>query len=286
MRKHTRHHWTRVQKRSLLYFLLCIVCIIGVQFLLPIAKEPSLLINTQAVEINMALAELTQIKITDSLSKLPQKKAFNPNFINEYQLKAFGLSTEVMNKVEAYRAEGKWINSIKDFQTITGISDSLLEEVKAYLKFPDFVNQKKQNSFKAQEKIVQTDLNQADLSALMEVSGIGEVLANRIIEWRDKLGGFASIAQLKHVYGLNDYAKGNLLKHFYIKETEVKPRFNINVTTASDLATVPGLNFDLAKKIWEFCQLREGVDDISELNKIDGLTEYKLDLIRIYLYVD
>lgn len=286
MREHKRHHWTRVQKRSLLYFLLCIVCIIGTQFLLPISQEPVILINTQTAEINMALAELEQIKTADSIAKIPEKKAFNPNFINEYQARVFGIPTEAIDKVEAYRAEEKWINSVKDFQVVTGISDSLLEEVKVYFKFPDFVNQKNKNSLKSQVKIMQTDLNQANLSALMEVSGIGEALANRIIEWRDRLGGFASLAQLKHVYGLNDYAKENLLKHFYIKETEVKPRFNINETTASDIATIPGLNFDLAKKIWEFCQLREGLKDLDDLLILDGITEYKLDLIRIYLYVD
>lgn len=47
------------------------------------------------------------------------------------------------------------------------------------------------------------DLNQASAEEWAEFPGIGPVLSRRIVKFRDALGGFASLNQLHHVYGLD-----------------------------------------------------------------------------------
>src|SRR5699024_5848508 len=138
----------------------------------------------------------------------------------------------------------------------------------------------------SKSKITKKDLNQASKEELMEVSGIGEVLASRILEWRTRLDGFSDSLQINHVYGLNDWSKTNLWEHFYVTKREVEPRLNVNDASASDLTTIPGVNFELAREIWEFQHLREGVDSIDELIKIEGMTRAKLELIALYLYAN
>lgn len=285
MRWQRRHHWTRAQRRSLFFFLIGILIILGVQFLLPSSNRELLIIESSEA-LSAAIAEWDSIKELDSISRLPERKAFNPNYITDYQANIFGIPSSSLEKIRKYRQEEKWINSAEDFQLVSGVSDSLLFELKDYFKFPDFIVQRAEAKERASEKIIRTDLNTAELSDLVLISGIGEVLGDRVIEWRNRLGGFATEGQLKHVYGLNDYARTNLLKHYYIKETEVVPSYAVNTSSASDLATIPGVNFDLARKIWEFCQLREGISNIEELLLIEEVTEFKLELIRIYLYVD
>ena len=46
-------------------------------------------------------------------------------------------------------------------------------------------------------------LNQASSEEWAELPGIGPVLSRRIVKFRDALGGFASLNQLHHVYGLD-----------------------------------------------------------------------------------
>jgi competence protein ComEA len=46
------------------------------------------------------------------------------------------------------------------------------------------------------------DLNQADLAALDTLPGIGPVLAQRIVDWREQNGPFASVDQLLEVSGI------------------------------------------------------------------------------------
>ena len=47
-----------------------------------------------------------------------------------------------------------------------------------------------------------------------------------------------------------------------------------------------GVSFDLAKQIWEFVKLRDGVAAFSELEKIEGLSKGKLQLIQLYLSIE
>jgi hypothetical protein len=59
------------------------------------------------------------------------------------------------------------------------------------------------------------NLNTCDTNTLKKVNGIGTVLANRIIKYRNYLNGFVNIDQLKEVYGLKpevfQQIKGNFM---------------------------------------------------------------------------
>jgi DNA uptake protein ComE-like DNA-binding protein len=60
---------------------------------------------------------------------------------------------------------------------------------------------------------------------------------------------------------------------------------NINSASASDIATIPGVSFELAKSIWEYRVLHEGITHFSELEKIDGMSVHKLAVIQLYLSI-
>ena len=60
----------------------------------------------------------------------------------------------------------------------------------------------------------------------------------------------------------------------------------LNSISASDIATVPSISFDIAKRIWEYRILNEGIKSFSELDNIEGLTKRKLQGIQLYLKLE
>ena len=84
-----------------------------------------------------------------------------------------------------------------------------------------------------------------------------------------------------------DYQVVNkILNEFTVKTPKEIIKMNLNKISASDIATIPGISFELAKRIWEFRILNERIVDFMELKKIEGLTERKLQGIQLYLKLE
>lgn len=202
------------------------------------------------------------------------------------------MSTEEIDRLLAFRKENKWINSVEDFKKVTKVSDSLLNKISPYFKFPDWVtNPKSKNKyvkkrFKEKKFTQKIDLNLATQDQLEAVNGIGKAFSKRIIDYRNKLGGFTNDIQLYQVYGLDFQVANSILKEFTVKTPKEIIKMNLNSISASDISTIPSISFDIAKKIWEFRILNEGIKSFSELKNIEGLTKRKLQGIQLYLKLE
>ena len=128
-----------------------------------------------------------------------------------------------------------------------------------------------------------SDLNKASFQELMAVSDISEELAKRILSYRKRLGGFLEDNQLYDVYGLSSAQVRALKTHFTVLTKPDIEKLNVNTANASDLATIPYITFEIARDIIDYRTLHEGVSNLDDLLKIDGITAYKLDRIKLYL---
>ncbi|MDN3725157.1 helix-hairpin-helix domain-containing protein [Aequorivita sp. SDUM287046] len=291
-----RSHFTfnRQQRSGILLLLLLIITLLSIYWFVDFTDEDTF--DTSSAEIVAAQKELDSLRLSELERRKPKKYPFNPNFITDYKGYTLGMSNEEIDRLLQYRKEGKWINSVADFKKVTGVSDSLLAELSPNFKFPDWVtNPKPKTTFKdyksgkgyVEKSFAQKiDLNKATEEELQQVTGIGEALSKRIVSFREKTGGFSNDIQLYEVYGLSPEVVQRTLNLFTVKTPKPITKINVNKASASDIATVPGISFEMAKKIWEFRRLREKITSFQELEKIEGMTERKLQLIQLYLSIE
>lgn len=249
-------------------------------------------LDTNSEEVLALQKELDSMRIFHRKSNQPKVYPFNPNFITDFKGYKLGMSTEEIDRLLDYRKKNKWINSKEDFKKVTKVSDSLLNQISSYFKFPDWVtnskprNKNKSQGFKEKKYDQKIDLNLATQQELKKVNGIGDIYSKRIIDYRNKLGAYTNDIQLNDIYGLDYQVINNILNEFTVKTPKEIIKMNLNKVSASDIATVPGISFELAKKIWEYRILNERIYNFSELEKIEGLTERKLQGIQLYLKVE
>jgi len=286
----SQFNFNRSQRVGILLLVAIIIGLLYVNFFIVFSEENTF--DISSAEMVETQRKIDALRLAEIARKKPKHYPFNPNFITDYKAYTLGITPEEYDRLKKFRKSNQWINSIHDFKSVTQVSDSLLHTISPYFKFPDWVthprpkkkyNKKVTSEISFSEKI---DLNKATQDALQQVNGVGEVLSKRIIERREKLGGFSDDLQLNGIWGLRPEVVQRILLRFTVKTPKTIYRININATTASDLATIPGVSFEMGKKIWELLRLRDGVADLSEILKIEGITPRKLQLIKLYLYAE
>jgi DNA uptake protein ComE-like DNA-binding protein len=236
-------------------------------------------------------AEVDSLKLHKSDFK-PMMYPFNPNFISDYKGYKLGMSVEEIDRLLDFRKQNKFVNSAKEFQNVTKVSDSLLNTMAPFFKFPDWVNHKKDNNnygnysnkpFDKKEKIILIDLNQATKEDLIKINGIGEVISLRILTQKEKLGGFVSMEQLKEVWGLSPEVILNLNKHFAITKLPSLNKIDINNASLKELSQFFYFKQDLARQIVKYRSMNGDFKNIEDLVKINNFPVEKANYISLYL---
>ena len=120
-------------------------------------------------------------------------------------LKSAGLSTYVANNILKYISAGGKVKNANDLLKIYGMDSTQLMSAAPYLIYPSDKVVKADSSKKvytANRFIKMLDLNEATIIQLDSLPGIGLVLAERIVKFKEGLGGFFDVNQLKDIYGL------------------------------------------------------------------------------------
>jgi DNA uptake protein ComE-like DNA-binding protein len=170
---------------------------------------------------------------------------FNPNTASLETLVSNGMSKYAANNLINFRNKGKVYKRKEDLLKIYGVSESdylglepfidlpSKEEDKDYSNFEriyeskEVVHQKEVSRKEFKSKVIESfDINAASLEELIQIRGIGEVFANRILKYRDGLGGFYSLKQVKSTYGLADSTFQELKKSIYIQIATSKLKIN------------------------------------------------------------
>jgi DNA uptake protein ComE-like DNA-binding protein len=218
---------------------------------------------------------------------------FNPNTLSDSGYAALGFSQKQVQTLRKYMAKGAVFKTKQDFSKLYFVDDELFEAIAPFIDLPDkldkyepkYESQSKGLSRKWSDtaetkayeyKEITVELNSADTAELKQLKGIGSYYAKRIIAYREKLGGFHSLAQLLEIKKITPETIDLFAENATIDTSKIK-KINVNKATAQELSAHPYLSFDLANRIVNRRETQKRFNSINDLTEA-GLLNAELSL--------
>lgn len=128
------------------------------------------------------------------------------------------------------------------------------------------------------------DINTADTGAFIALRGIGSKLAQRIVHFREKLGGFHSVEQVGETYGLPDSTFQQIRGLLQCGSTAIRT-LNINSADAATLRQHPYIRWPLANAIVQYREQHGAYQSVDQLLQINIISAEILEKLRPYLAI-
>ncbi len=290
------HFWYNKNQRNGIFVLGIIILVLQVLIFTNVVSQDKV-IESNSPEILAFQHQIDSLRLIQIENRKPKIYPFNPNYIDDYKGEQLGMSLEEIDRLLLFRKSNKFINSKKEFQNITKVSDSLLNKIAPYFKFPDWVtkrNQQKNTSQNfnysktdksrfAKHKISTTNINNATAEDFKTISGIGSAFSERIIKYRSKLQGFSFNNQLYEIWGLEKEAADRVLSVFKVETKPFIKKENLNTLEFKQLLKNPYIDYKLCKMIFEY---RDEVAELQDIAELKNIKDFPLELYdRIVLYL-
>ena len=222
--------------------------------------------SKKAKQVNK-FAEKTTKKNSDS----PPTPLFNfdPNTALESDLKKLGLSDRVVKTLLKFRSKGAF-RKATDLGKIYGLEEQQFQKLLPFIKIegknkkPKYASNAQRDSKiafdnkktfdrKVKAEVIplnSIDINSATVEEWQRIKGIGPSYAGRIVKYRDMLGGFYEIEQIKETYGIVDSIYQKIVP--FVKLSEPGEKIKINTIIEDSLARHPYLNWNQVKVILNY----------------------------------
>ncbi len=198
---------------------------------------------------------------------------FDPNNLPAEKWLQLGLSEKQINTIKNYEAKGGRFYNKADVRKIYAITAEDYKRLAPYIDIPEGYTNKPN---------IIVELNSADSAKLTRVNGLGPAFAQRILEYRKRLGGFLSKEQLKEVYGI-DEEKFNQVKNQITVEPARITKLKINQVDFEGLRRFPYLTNKQTNAIIQYRNQHGNYNNIADMRNIVILDEVILRKIEPYI---
>ena len=193
--------------------------------------------------------------------------AFDPNTVSLADLQRLGLSERQAESIENYRAKGGRFLNKADFRKMYVVSDTLYDRLEPFIEIPKL------------------ELNTADSAALVTLRGIGPWYARKILDYRDRLGGFVDLAQLREIDGIDDERLAGFADQVTVDPARIR---RLDLWHASDtlLAAHPYIGPKGARSLLRYRQLYDSTrHTLDDLLRERVLPEENIEKLKNYIVI-
>ena len=226
-----------------------------------------------------------------TVNKKLQLFYFDPNTISADGWRKLGINERTIGTIRKYISKGGSFKKPGDLGKIYGLRKEQYEQLAPFVRIIAGVDDS--NRPQSKESVrgynrrmtpipMTLELNEADTSLLIALPGIGSKLASRILNFRDKLGGFYSVEQVAEVYGLPD-STFQMVKPFLRCDSSQIEKLNVNTADEAVLKNHPYIKWNLARAIVNYRQQHGVYHSLDKLMQIDIISPDIFQKISPYL---
>ena len=227
---------------------------------------------SQEVQESMGFADKVETKLFD----------FDPNFATKEELLQLGLSEKVVTTLINFREKGGKFFKKEDLKKIYGIKEADYQRLESHIITNPFASNEIPKTY--DNTLIIIDVNTAAIEDFKQLRGIGEKTADRIIRFRNALGGFHCIEQVGETWGLPKDVFANLKPQFIISPGLEK--INLNTATVDELKAHPYLKWREANTIVEYRNQHGSYVNVADIRKIEIINGELYVKIEPYLTVE
>lgn len=293
--------FSKKERTAIIVLLLLIAGFISAPYLYPVKRKPPV-INPALVDLLAKNKPVPEDSGEENGTRfhrpayennsLPKENfSFDPNTISAGDWKRLGIADRTIRTIVNYRSKGGKFRSAEDLRKIWGFKKEDADRLVPFVQMEATEQTAKQKNDPpnpqpkppvARHAPKEIDINTATVEEWKALPGIGEVLANRIIKFRERIGGFGSMEQLHKTYGISDsvfLAIGPYLK----LDPANLPKLNVNTASAYDMRRRLSIPLAIAKAIVTYREQNGPYESVNDLTKVilvsDTLFQRVLPLI-------
>ena len=296
-------YFSKKERRGIVFLLGMIVTIIGIWLVSPYLIEESDK-DTNQESFEEMERFLAGIKIIEQQRNASFKKKevvkrkvvlapFEPNLADSIEFLQLGLPSFIAHNIIRYRQAGGKFATAEAFSRIYGITEEQFHTLEPYIyisesfqKKPDTLRYAKVEkrdtlAFYKYPEGTLVDLNRADTTELKKIPGIGFGIAQAIVAYRNRLGGFYDVAQLQEL----KWVTSDIQRWFKVENCPIH-RINANKASLDRLRAHPYINYYQARVIVEFRRKKDKLKSLSQLSLYEEFAEKDLERLSHYLTFD
>ena len=202
---------------------------------------------------------------------------FDPNTATKDELERLGFKPLQAENILKYRSKGGRFKQPSDITKMHGIDKDFAEKLMPYIKIET------QSQTAGNNMLV--NINTATETDFQKLKGIGEAYSRRIVAYREKLGGFVAVEQLREVYGITEELYNSISANLIVGNEPIRT-ININTADFKTLVSHPYIDKKITNAILSYRDFAKTIKSTDELVKQKAISQSEYDKISKYISVE
>lgn len=230
-------------------------------------------------------------RLVETFSKKVTLFPFDPNTIVEKDWMWLGVNLKTIHTIMNYRNKGGIFRSPEDIRKIWGLKKEQADRLIPFVQIAGTNHQGASyrspvtRNLKSATVNTILDINTATIDDWKTLPGIEERLAARLVNYRERIGGFTDVLQVKKTYGINDSLFA-LMSPWLKTDAATLPKINLNTVSAYELRQKTNIPETVARAIVLYRQQNGPFQSVEDLKKIVFLKDSLFQKIVTFVKVD